>query len=82
MIVAGDEDGIAQQLWLLAYPSGEARRITNDLNRYSDVSLTNDARMVVTVQTNRSSNIWVAPDGDAGRARQITSGKFISRRFA
>jgi eukaryotic-like serine/threonine-protein kinase len=74
MIVAGDEDGISQQLWLLPYPGGEARRITNDLNRYSDVSLTSDGKAVVTVQTNRSSNIWAAPDGDAGRAKQITSG--------
>ncbi len=38
------------------------------------MSLTADARTVVTVQTNRASNIWLAADGDASRARQITSG--------
>jgi len=69
-----DETSAATQLWHLAYPGGEARRITNDLNRYSDVSLTAKSDALVTVQTNLVSNIWVAPKGDTGRARQITSG--------
>ena len=62
------------QLWHLTYPAGEARRITNDLNRYNDVSLTADSSSLLTVQTNQVSNIWVAPKADLGRARQITTG--------
>ncbi|MDQ3754584.1 MAG: protein kinase [Acidobacteriota bacterium] len=73
-LIARDEASVSTQLWHLAYPGGEARRITNDLNRYNDVSLTGDARTLVTVQTNRVSNVWIALKGDAGRARQITSG--------
>lgn len=30
---------VGTQVWLLSYPSGEARRITNDLNGYGEVSL-------------------------------------------
>ena len=74
MMAAGDEDSPAQQLWRLSYPAGDAQRITNDLNQYSDVSLTGDGKNILTVQTNRSSNIWLAPDGDPVRAKQITSG--------
>jgi eukaryotic-like serine/threonine-protein kinase len=73
-MIARDESSSVTQLWHLAYPGGEARRITNDLNSYSDVSLTADSGTLITVQTNRVSNIWVAPWDDSGRARQITSG--------
>ncbi|MDQ3253007.1 MAG: DUF5050 domain-containing protein, partial [Acidobacteriota bacterium] len=75
-IVALEEETLltSTELWHLSYPSGEARRITNDLNRYSDVSLTSDSGALVTVQTNLASSIWVVPRGDASRARQITSG--------
>ena len=78
VMVAIDDDSIrsSPQLWYLSYPGGEARKITNDLNRFSDVSLTANAGALVTVQTNRVSNIWVAPKGDEGRAREITSGTF------
>jgi Tol biopolymer transport system component len=73
-MVAGEEEVSAPRLWRLSYPGGEARRITNDLHRDNDVSLTGDSRSLVTVQTNRASNIWVAPEGDAARARQVTAG--------
>lgn len=63
------------QLWYLSYPKGETRRITNDLNNYGGVSLTSDSNTLVTVQVDRASNVWVAPAGDASRARQITSSK-------
>ena len=62
------------QLWELSYPRGEARRITNDLSGYAGVSLTADAKTLVTLQTDVVSNVWVAPAGDAARAAQITQG--------
>jgi serine/threonine protein kinase/Tol biopolymer transport system component len=65
---------LAPQLWYVAYPSGEARRLTNDLNRYFGVSLTTDSSALVTVQSEVSSSIWVAPQGNAAAARRITSG--------
>ena len=66
------------QVWVVSVPSGEVRRVTNDLNTYLGASLTADGSALVTVQTDRAPNIWVAPAGDAERARQITtgSGKF------
>ena len=62
------------QLWQVAYPSGEVRRITNDLNHYGGASLTADGTALVTLQRERQSNIWVVPQGQAQLARQITFG--------
>ena len=61
------------QLWHLSYPGGEARRITNDLSEYLNISLSADSSILVTVQADRNTNIWVAPEGDAGRATQLAS---------
>ncbi|MGI8732373.1 MAG: protein kinase domain-containing protein [Pyrinomonadaceae bacterium] len=64
----------AQQIWHVSYPEGEARRITNDLNNYSGVSLTADSNRLVTVQSETSSSIWLAPNGEANQATRTTSG--------
>jgi eukaryotic-like serine/threonine-protein kinase len=64
------------QIWYLSYPGGEARRITNDLNDYLDISLTGDSSALVTVQSEQVSNIWIAPNENTRRASQLTSSKF------
>ncbi|MBC7931153.1 MAG: PD40 domain-containing protein, partial [Rubrivivax sp.] len=71
---AAEQELSPSQIWQLSFPSGETRRVTNDLNTYYGASLTADASALVTVQTDRVPNVWVAPAGDAARARQITSG--------
>ncbi|MDQ3013034.1 MAG: hypothetical protein M3X11_20290 [Acidobacteriota bacterium] len=63
----------AQQIWYLPYPSGEARKITNDLNNYGSISLNADSSILVTIQDDQATNIWVAPNGDASRATQLSS---------
>jgi Tol biopolymer transport system component len=63
------------QIWQVSYPGGEARRVTNDLNDYGGISLTADSSSLVTLQSSRLSHIWVAPNGDANHATQITSGQ-------
>jgi eukaryotic-like serine/threonine-protein kinase len=72
--IAGDQLD-ASQIWFISYPEGEARRITNDLNRYSGLSLNGDASALVSVQGESTSHIWVVPVGDPTRARQITKGR-------
>ena len=63
----------SQQIWHLSYPGGEARKITNDSNNYQGISLNANSTVLVTVQLNQTMDIWVAPDGDAGRATQFKS---------
>lgn len=51
------------QIWYLSYSTGEARRITNDLNNYIGVSPTSDdPPSFVTVQSNVFSSISISPD--------------------
>jgi Tol biopolymer transport system component len=75
VLQASDPDFAGRdQLWLVAYPSGQVRRITNDLNSYGGLSISADSASLVTVQREQIAGIWVAPLGDARRARQISSG--------
>jgi eukaryotic-like serine/threonine-protein kinase len=71
---ADQGSSLLPQIWYVAYPSGEVRRITNDLNKYFGVSLTGDSNALVTVQSETSSSIYVAPQGATGTVRRITSG--------
>jgi TolB protein len=61
----------ADQLWYLSYPEGGARIVTNDLNSYEGVSAASGADVVLTGRADRISRIWVAPEGDTNRARQV-----------
>jgi Tol biopolymer transport system component/DNA-binding winged helix-turn-helix (wHTH) protein len=62
------------QIWRLSYPGNEAQKVISDLNDYADLSLTADSKMLAVVRADRLVNIWVAPEGDASRAKVITSG--------
>ncbi len=55
------------QLWMVSYPEGEERRITNDLNFYDGVSLSADGSTILTVQFTSLSGLWVVPTGGLGR---------------
>ena len=57
------------QLWLLTFPKGEARRVTNDMNSYDGVSISANSASpakLVTRRTDRVSSIWIAPVGAGG----------------
>jgi Tol biopolymer transport system component len=77
LISAADQStGWFFQIWFVSYPGGEARRVTNDPNNYMGISLSRDSRVLLTLQSDWLSNIWVAPEGDSSRATQITTGKY------
>jgi len=74
MTAQPESSSIGTQIWFLPYPSGQARRITNDLNGYGEVSLglTSDSGTIATIQQVNSSSIWItAPNDDESKARQI-----------
>jgi Tol biopolymer transport system component len=76
IITAMDEESApSRQIWHVSYPSGEARRITNDTNNYQGISLTADSKALVTVQSEQVSNVWTAPNGEASHATQLTSNR-------
>jgi Tol biopolymer transport system component len=63
------------QIWQIGYPMGDVRRVTNDLNNYLGASLSADGRTMVTVQAENVANLWILPEGDLARGRQVTSGR-------
>ena len=88
LIAARERESPTQQVWLLSYPGGEVRRVTNDLNYYELLGLTADGGLLVAEQSEHVSNIWVTqksrdavPQGTVGGlavdsvATQITTGK-------
>ncbi len=60
------------QLWVVAEPGGEVRRLTNDLNSYNSVTITHDGTRLVTVQRESESHIAVGPVRDAAAAKPFT----------
>ena len=65
--------GSTSQLWYVSYPNGEAQRITADVQDYDQVTVTHDAARLIARQTQIISSLWIAPNNDANRARQILS---------
>ena len=73
LVVAGDTVSMAQ-MWLIDYPSGAARRVTNDLSTYRAIGLTQDGKKLTTVQAQGLVNLWIVPDGDATKASRLPTG--------
>ncbi len=76
LIVAARARGEAtSQLWMLSLGDGEIRRLTNDLEAYFWVSLSADGRLLVTRQQRINSHLWLLPDGNIKKAKQLTFGE-------
>jgi Tol biopolymer transport system component/DNA-binding winged helix-turn-helix (wHTH) protein len=73
---AADSETTLLQVWEVAYPSGEPRRITNDLNEYVGLTMTADSQTAAVVQTDQQANVFVAPAIDGHNAVQITSNNY------
>jgi WD40 repeat protein len=64
------------QVWIVDFPSGEAHRVTNDLNDYGSVSVSADGRSLVTVQGTGYANLWIVPMGASeGKGRRVTTSR-------
>jgi eukaryotic-like serine/threonine-protein kinase len=77
LAVAGDSPSSAM-LWFINYPDGGTRRITNDLNSYRTIALTQDGKKLATVESQGMVNLWVVPEGDAKKAVRLPTGNVSS----
>ncbi len=64
---------VANQIWYIPYPSGEPRRVTNDLINYSGLSLASETGKVVTTQSTKVSRLWLVPENGTEEALQAAS---------
>lgn len=58
-MVASESPLLPTQIWFLSYPSGGARKITNDLSEYGWLGIASDGQTLVSVQTNAVNGLWV-----------------------
>ena len=65
---------LTPQAWLVEYPGGRTRRLTNDLASYETVSLSADGGTIAAVHASEFANLWVADVASAEGGRQITFG--------
>ena len=74
LVVSGrDLDTQLSQIWLISYPDGQPRRVTNDLSNYQGLSLSADGLSAVSTQQIVLSNLWVASLKDVKTSIRITS---------
>ena len=73
LVVAG-ENPAAAQLWVINYPEGTTRRITNDLSTYRAIGLTQDGKKFTTVQAQGLVNLWIVPSNDPSKAERLPTG--------
>jgi len=77
LAVARDRDAIPgspNQIWQINRSDGRARKLTNDLNYYMDISISGDSKTVAATVQNDQSTLWIATAGNLAAARQIGSG--------
>lgn len=79
VITAAEQSSSPFQIWHVSYPDGAVHRITNDLDSYVGLSVSQDSRKLVSVNSNRLSSLWIVPNGDTNRATQLTSG--VSKHY-
>jgi Tol biopolymer transport system component len=76
LLAAKDKSTAPIQLWIVIYPGGAVRRLTNDLGSYVSASVSADGRTIASVQRNLASSLWVGAANSPDNARQVTSGTF------
>lgn len=71
------------QIWLFAWPPGDAHLLINDLSRYQGVSVAADGRALATIQSTRLSRLWVMSLAAPDQATALTTGfgDFYSEAF-
>jgi Tol biopolymer transport system component len=74
VISAQDPTSAFYHLWTVSYPQNQERRITNDLNDYLSVSISSQAPLLLSIQRQTLTNIWLAPRNDLAHPVQLTSG--------
>lgn len=77
LMFIGREGGFdADQVWYMSYPAGETRRVTNDLNDYSNgsLTLTADGKTLAVLQRERVPVAYIAPTSDMNSLRRLSAG--------
>ncbi|MDT7602228.1 MAG: hypothetical protein QOF61_225 [Acidobacteriota bacterium] len=77
ILVAWDNESqvMSDQVWYVAYPGGEAHRITNDVSGFAGISVSRNAKAMLAARAERVASFWSAPLAGGGDAKKL-SGSF------
>lgn len=75
LMLAADQETGLMQVWLVSYPEGTARKVTNDLDEYKDLSLSADSRTLAALKSERQANVFIH-DLDSAHSEQLTDGNY------
>ena len=74
------ETQLPPQLWVLS-PDGQTRAITSGLLGYRYLSATRDGSIILSHQVQDNNDLWLIPDNDSSKARQVTTSSEIRGGF-
>ncbi len=76
-LVAGMFEGPTSttHVWLVPYPAGEPVRLTNDLENYGSVGVTEDSTTIMAGQFKDNTSVWVVPAEAPDQSSPVRSGK-------
>lgn len=75
LVAAEERTAIPSQVWVLSYPGGAVRRVSNDLAWYLSIDISRDGESLAGVQLDMSSALWIGSADDPANIRQVTSGR-------
>lgn len=74
IVVTGiDQESVGAQVWQIKLPTGDSKRISNDLADYAHLTMTRNSKQLLAIENERLGNVWIAPAGDETKAIQLTS---------
>lgn len=73
-IVSATEGSRIFHLWKVYYPDGEIQPVTNGLSAYGRVTISFDGKSILAMQTDETSNIFVANSDNLKEQKQLTTG--------
>ncbi|MEW6131229.1 MAG: protein kinase [Acidobacteriota bacterium] len=74
LMIAAEKSGEPVRIWQMAYPTGEARKLTSNTVDYGRLSLAAQANALLALQTKRNSHLWMASTPELEKARKMTFG--------
>ncbi len=75
LLAAQDKTGLPSQIWIVSYPGGTVRRVSNDLSEYLSVAVSGDGHTIAAMQQNSTASLWIGPSNAPDSLRQMTQGR-------
>ncbi|MBX7172436.1 MAG: winged helix-turn-helix domain-containing protein [Pyrinomonadaceae bacterium] len=62
---------ITDEIWIVSYPEGKLRQITNGINGFFGLGMAADSSSLATVKSDRMTSLWTAPKDKPNEAKMI-----------